>query len=94
VQVSGLTNVKAVDAGAYQTVALKNDGTVWAWGWNAKGQLGDDTTTQCTTPVQVKDLVLTSGGGGGTNTTLIVIIAVVAIAAIAGAAYFFVLRKR
>jgi alpha-tubulin suppressor-like RCC1 family protein len=33
-----------------------NDGTVWAWGYNFFGQLGDGTTTQRTTPVQVPGL--------------------------------------
>ncbi|MEG6568804.1 S-layer homology domain-containing protein [Thermoanaerobacterium thermosaccharolyticum] len=48
--------VKAIAAGAYHTVALKNDGTVWAWGWNDCGQLGDGTTTNRTIPVQVKGI--------------------------------------
>jgi hypothetical protein len=34
-------------------MALKTDGTVWAWGANWVGQLGDGTTTQRLTPVQV-----------------------------------------
>ena len=38
------------------TVALKTDGTVWAWGYNGWGQLGDGTTTNKTTPVQVSGL--------------------------------------
>jgi hypothetical protein len=37
-------------------LALKSDGTVWAWGWNAYGQLGDRTTTNRYTPVQVQGL--------------------------------------
>ena len=44
--------------GAYHTLALKNDGTVWAWGGNASGQLGDGTIggyTSKNTPVQVLD---------------------------------------
>ncbi|MCL1897479.1 MAG: FG-GAP-like repeat-containing protein [Micrococcales bacterium] len=40
------------------TLALKSDGTVWAWGYNGFGQLGDGSTTDRLTPVQVK------GGGG------------------------------
>ncbi len=32
VRVSNLTGVKSIDAGSYFSLALKNDGTVWAWG--------------------------------------------------------------
>ncbi|HAN09466.1 MAG TPA: hypothetical protein DCP90_02515 [Clostridiales bacterium] len=48
-----LTGVSQVSAGQYSTVALKTDGTVYAWGWNNFGQLGDNTTTDRLTPVQV-----------------------------------------
>jgi hypothetical protein len=50
-----------IEAGDRYTVALKSDGTVWAWGSNTAGQLGDGTTTRRTAPVQVK-------GSGGTGT--------------------------
>ena len=53
---SGLSGVTAVAAGFAHTVALKSDGTVRAWGENGKGQLGDETTTQRLTPVQVSGL--------------------------------------
>jgi hypothetical protein len=29
------------------------DGSVWAWGWNINGQLGDGTTIERDTPVMV-----------------------------------------
>jgi alpha-tubulin suppressor-like RCC1 family protein len=45
-----------VAAGSSHSLALKNDGTVWAWGYNTSQQLGDGTTTQRTTPVQVVGL--------------------------------------
>jgi alpha-tubulin suppressor-like RCC1 family protein len=56
VQVQNLTNVKAIasSATANHSLALKRDGTVWAWGNNQYGQLGDGTTTQRNTPVQVQ----------------------------------------
>jgi alpha-tubulin suppressor-like RCC1 family protein len=42
-----------VAAGGNHTLALKADGTVWSWGANGLGQLGDDTTDSRDTPVQV-----------------------------------------
>ena len=57
VQVIQLSNVIAVAAGQdYFSLALKSDGTVWAWGYNGYGQLGDGTTTNRTSPVQVASL--------------------------------------
>lgn len=46
--------VTATAAGASHSLALKNDGTVWAWGNNSWGQLGDGTNGFRTAPVQVK----------------------------------------
>ncbi|MDV6378755.1 Ig-like domain-containing protein [Sporosarcina sp. GW1-11] len=40
VQVVGLDNVASVAAGKDHSVALKKDGTVWAWGRDTYGQLG------------------------------------------------------
>ena len=41
-----LTNVKAIAAGDYHTVFLKNDDTVWSVGNNGYGQLGDEQQMQ------------------------------------------------
>lgn len=43
----------AVGCGANHVVALKTDGTLWAWGQNTAGQLGDGTTTSHSSPAQI-----------------------------------------
>jgi alpha-tubulin suppressor-like RCC1 family protein len=48
---AGGTNWKQVSCGDYQTAAIKTDGTLWTWGGNGNGQLGDNTVTQRNTPV-------------------------------------------
>ncbi|HET7543435.1 MAG TPA: hypothetical protein VFK05_26360 [Polyangiaceae bacterium] len=55
-RVAGLHDVTQLAAGAYHTCALQADGTVWCWGNNRKGQLGDGTTTTHPTPTQVSSL--------------------------------------
>ncbi|UXR65760.1 hypothetical protein EZJ49_05795 [Bdellovibrio bacteriovorus] len=44
-----------ISAGASHTCLIKNDHTVWCWGDNSYGQLGDGTTLSTTSPVQVID---------------------------------------
>jgi alpha-tubulin suppressor-like RCC1 family protein len=57
VQVSGhATDWAAVSDGLGHTCAVKTDGTVWCWGWNIDGQLGDGTTTDSPFPVQVSGM--------------------------------------
>ena len=46
------TNWKQVNCGYYHTAAIKTDGTLWCWGGNTKGQLGDNTVTNRSSPVQ------------------------------------------
>ena len=48
---AGGTNWKQVACGFRHTAAIKTDGTLWTWGVNNTGQLGDNTTTQRNTPV-------------------------------------------
>jgi len=56
IQVAGLTGVAAIAVGDDHAVALKTDGTVWAWGDNEDGKIGDGTTVERRTPVQVAGL--------------------------------------
>lgn len=43
-----LTGVTAVAAGGFHSLALKNDGTVWSWGENTNGQLGNGANANAT----------------------------------------------
>lgn len=52
----GLTDVVALSAGAIHFAALKNDGTVWTWGGNDNGQLGNGTTMSQDNPQRVAGL--------------------------------------
>ena len=54
---AGGTNWKMVACGKYHSAAIKTDGTLWTWGYGYYGTLGDNTTTDKTSPVQI----------GGTN---------------------------
>ena len=61
-----LNSIIAISAGEGHNLALKLDGTVWAWGFNGQGQLGNGTTNDAHTPVQVSGLtnvVAISGRG-------------------------------
>jgi alpha-tubulin suppressor-like RCC1 family protein/PKD repeat protein len=60
----GLSNVKAVASGGEFTLAVKNDGTLWAWGKNDQEQLGVDpilTTPPFSNNSQTATPVLVSG---------------------------------
>ncbi len=67
VEIPGLSDVIAISGGTagYHSLALKSDGTVWAWGRNSDGQLGDGTTVSKNTPTQVSGLsdIIAIGGG-------------------------------
>ena len=53
VKVAGISNVTAVATGLRHSCALKADHTMFCWGANSSGELGDGTRTQRGTPVKV-----------------------------------------
>ena len=61
--ISAGTNWKQVSSGAYHTAAIKTDGTLWTWGYNNFGTLGDNTVANRSSPVQTI--------AGGTNWKLV-----------------------
>jgi alpha-tubulin suppressor-like RCC1 family protein len=50
--VSGGTSWRSVSAGGGHTAAIKTDGTLWLWGSGLSGGLGDNATTNRSSPVQ------------------------------------------
>lgn len=58
-----LEDVRSVAAGGDFTVALKTDGTLWAWGGNDYGQMGNGTVVSAAQPVQVLDQVTAVSAG-------------------------------
>lgn len=70
--VSGIADVVQLSAGNDHTCAVRGDSTVWCWGWNRYGQIGNSTVgekTYITAPQQVTDLadaVAVRAGGNHT----------------------------
>lgn len=46
------TNWSSVSCGAFHTAAVKTDGTLWLWGSNRYGELGNNNTVSQKSPVQ------------------------------------------
>lgn len=55
-RVEGVTEAVAVSVGGDHACAQVRDGSVWCWGANDQGQLGDGTTTTSRDPVRVTGL--------------------------------------
>ena len=53
VQVGSLTTWSKISGRGYNGVALKTDSTIWSWGYNAAGGVGDSSTVGKSSPVQV-----------------------------------------
>src|SRR6266699_759058 len=55
-QVPGLSSVTQIALGIVDVYAVRSDGTLWAWGFNQSGQLGNGTTAASYQPVRVPGL--------------------------------------
>ena len=56
-------SVKYVALGGSHSAAITKDGSLYIWGWNSYGQLGDGTTTDRYTPVKIMDNVASANLG-------------------------------
>jgi alpha-tubulin suppressor-like RCC1 family protein len=67
--VGGFIDWVQASAGDYHSLGVRANGTVWAWGNNGNGRLGDDTVTQRSSPVSIvsgfTDWIQASAGGSG-----------------------------
>jgi RHS repeat-associated protein len=61
-------NWTSVTTGGHHTCGIRRDGTLWCWGDNAQGQLGNGTTEVTPTPTQVAGLVWTTVEAGQAHT--------------------------
>jgi alpha-tubulin suppressor-like RCC1 family protein len=71
VPVTGLTGVVSTSAGFYTSAAIKSDGTLWTWGRNNYGQLGQGDLLDDSVPEQVTSLTGIAAVSCGTYHTLI-----------------------
>ncbi|MGQ8873815.1 RCC1 domain-containing protein [Paenibacillus sp. TSA_86.1] len=56
IQIAGLSNIVQIDMTYLHGLALRDDGTVWSWGFNDSGQLGLGDYIDHSTPTQVPNL--------------------------------------
>ena len=70
---TGIPAVRSVTAGGYHTMAAAVDGSIWAWGYNGYGQLGNGSYSSNNKPVKlVAGLTLASALGTGSYHSLAV----------------------
>jgi alpha-tubulin suppressor-like RCC1 family protein len=66
--VGGFTDWISASAGLSHSLGVRANGSIWAWGSNARGRLGDNTITDRSSPVSVvggfTDWISASAGGG------------------------------
>jgi alpha-tubulin suppressor-like RCC1 family protein len=59
---------KIICAGSMSSFAIKQDGTLWAWGWNGYGQIGDGTRINKQIPIKIGNSIWKKISSNG-NTT-------------------------
>jgi alpha-tubulin suppressor-like RCC1 family protein len=64
-QVPGLSGITQVATDGFHTLALRSDGTVWSWGTNDHGEVGDGTTATRFSPVPLSLSGVTQIAVGG-----------------------------
>ena len=73
VQVGSLTDWKTIHGNSsYSGLAAKTDGTLWAWGTNTSGQLGQGDVVNRSSPTQVGSLTTWKSVGAGYNSSIAV----------------------
>ncbi len=70
---SSLGNIIQVASGDQHTVALRSDGTVWAYGMGNKGQLGNSKFESSMMPVQVAEITGAKAVAAGGDSSLAII---------------------
>ena len=68
-QVGSLTNWSNISGGTFFCLALKTDGTLWAWGQGGNGNLGLGNRTYYSSPKQVGSLTTWAKIGTGSATS-------------------------
>jgi alpha-tubulin suppressor-like RCC1 family protein len=68
---TGTSGVVEIGNGRLHSLAIEGDGSLWTWGLNSTGQLGDGTTANRRAPVRVAGLTGAFGVGGGVNYSVV-----------------------
>jgi alpha-tubulin suppressor-like RCC1 family protein len=71
--IAGTNRYTQVASGYYGTIAIKDDSTLWSWGYNTDGSVGDGTTIARSSPVQIStgswQFISTTTDTGATSRT-------------------------
>ena len=93
-----MDQVSAVSFGFDHTAAVTEDGTLWTWGANDCGQLGDGTTNSSPAPVPLSHPVMAKAGPStsrrGTSPILILLRVVLAVLVVIAGVTVFSKKKR